>query len=163
KAVEDTAFYRYGRLLSRVDVGFDAKNFAAGVAAFHQACSARRARFPDAMLATATHDHKRGEDVRARLAILSEIAGEWAAKLQQWIERSAPLREPHDGKPAPSPGDVAILLQMIIGAWPPDLSAEDRNGLAIFAERLAGWQLKALREAKLATDWTAPNEAYEAA
>ena len=163
KAVEDTAFYRYGRLLSRVDVGFDAENFAADVAAFHQISHARRERFPDAMLATATHDHKRGEDVRTRLAVLSEIAGEWAAKLQQWIERSARLREPLDGKPAPSPGDVAILLQMIIGAWPPNLSAEDRNGLAVFAERLAGWQFKALREAKLATDWTAPNEAYEAA
>jgi (1->4)-alpha-D-glucan 1-alpha-D-glucosylmutase len=163
KAVEDTAFYRWGRLLSRVDVGFDAENFAADVAAFHEISRTRRERFPDAMLATATHDHKRGEDVRARLAVLSEIAGEWAAKLQQWIERSAPLREPLDGKPAPSPGDVAILLQMIVGAWPPDLSAEDRNGLAVFAERLAVWQVKALREAKLATDWKAPNEAYEAA
>lgn len=163
KAVEDTAFYRYGRLLSRVDVGFDAENFATDVAAFHKISRARRERFPDAMLATATHDHKRGEDVRARLAVLSEIAGEWAAKLQQWIERSAPHRELLGGKPAPSPGDVAILLQMIIGAWSPDLSAEDRNGLAVFAERLAGWQLKASREAKLATDWTAPNEAYEAA
>src|SRR5207302_6297461 len=88
---------------------------------------------------------------------------EWAAKLQQWVERSARLRELLDGKPTPTPGDVAILLQMIIGAWPPNLSVEDRNGLAVFAERLVGWQLKALREAKLATDWTAPNEAYEAA
>jgi (1->4)-alpha-D-glucan 1-alpha-D-glucosylmutase len=94
---------------------------------------------------------------------LSEIAGEWVAKLQQWIEQSAPLRPLFDGKPAPSPGDVAILLQLIIGAWPPDLSAKDRDRLAVFVERLAGWQLKALREAKLATDWTTPNETYEAA
>src|SRR6202000_3357750 len=77
KAVEDTAFYRYGRLLSRNDVGFDAARLGSSIATFHEACSRRLADVPDAMLATATHDHKRGEDLRARLAVLGEIAGEW--------------------------------------------------------------------------------------
>jgi (1->4)-alpha-D-glucan 1-alpha-D-glucosylmutase len=163
KAVEDTAFYRYGRLLSRVDVGFDPANFADGIAAFHQQSRLRAERFPYAMLATATHDHKRGEDVRARLAVLSEIPGEWSTKLDQWIEKTTPLLELVDGELAPSRGDVAMLFQTIVGAWPPELSAGDSDGCVAFAKRLVGWQQKALREAKLATDWTAPNESYEAA
>lgn len=163
KAVEDTAFYRYGRLMSRVDVGFDAANFADGVAAFHRKSLARCERLRDAMLATATHDHKRGEDVRARLAVLSEVADAWAGEVVQWIARTTPLLGRAGQNPAPSPGDVAILLQMIVGAWPPDLSGEDRAGRAAFADRLAAWQQKALREAKLATDWATPNAPYEAA
>ena len=163
KAVEDTAFYRYGRLLSRLDVGFDAERFAISVPAFHEACRARLRQFPDAMLATATHDHKRGEDMRARLAVLSEIAGEWAAKAKQWIDESAPLRQSHENRLAPARGDIAILLQTIVGAWPLALGLDDREGLASFASRIADWQLKALREAKLATDWTTPDEIYEAA
>ena len=163
KAVEDTAFYRYGRLLSRLDVGFDAERFAISVPEFDEACLARRRHFPDAMLATATHDHKRGEDTRARLAVLSEMAEEWAAKAMQWIEESAPLRQSQDNRLAPSHGDIAILLQTIVGAWPLALGIDDREGLQAFAARIADWQVKALREAKLATDWASPDEAYEAA
>jgi malto-oligosyltrehalose synthase len=163
KAVEDTAFYRYGRLLSRTDVGFDPANFADGVAAFHRQTEERESRFPHAMLATATHDHKRGEDVRAWLAALSEIPQIWEETLTGWLAEARPLFATVDGRPAPSRGDVAILFQMLVGAWPPDLTAGDQKGCAAFAERLGNWQQKALREAKLATDWTAPNEAYEAA
>jgi (1->4)-alpha-D-glucan 1-alpha-D-glucosylmutase len=111
------------------------------------------------MLASATHDHKRGEDVRARLAVLSEYASEWAEMLPRWIARCEPLRR----DAAPHPSDIAILLQMIVGAWPPDLAAADREGCTRFARRLAQWQEKALREAKLHTDWAVPNEAYETA
>jgi (1->4)-alpha-D-glucan 1-alpha-D-glucosylmutase len=122
---------------------------------FHTACRARREHFPDAMLATATHDHKRGEDVRARLAVLSEIPDEWERAVRRWRERNTPHRRLDDA-PMPSPGDEAMLYQMIVGAWPTDeLDVRD------YTERLAGWQLKALREAKLATDWTAPNLEYE--
>jgi len=163
KAVEDTAFYRYGALLSRIDVGFDPGRFAVTPADFHAVMRVRRERFPSAMLATATHDHKRGEDVRARLAVLSEIPDEWAAALQAWLRRSAPLCEAIAGAPVPHPGDIALLMQTIAGAWPPDLAVDDAAGCKQFAERLAAWQQKALREAKLATDWTAPNEAYESA
>lgn len=152
KAVEDTAFYRYGRLLSRNDVGFDAARLGGSVADFHRACADRLAAFPDAMLATATHDHKRGEDLRARLAVISEIPDEWAAFLAkcQTIEADRP-----------DPADEIMLYQMVVGAWPPALNPSDEPGCRTFAERLAVWQQKALREAKLRTDWTTPNEAYE--
>ena len=152
KAVEDTAFYRYGRLLSRNDVGFDAARLGGSVADFHHAQANRLASFPGSMLATATHDHKRGEDVRARLAVISEIPLEWAAFLR---ECQAIGTERLD------PADEIMLYQMIVGALPLDLDIADKAGCHAFAERLAAWQQKALREAKLRTDWTAPNEKYE--
>jgi malto-oligosyltrehalose synthase len=163
KAVEDTAFYRYGRLLSRNDVGFDASRFSTTAAQFHDSVLRRQARFPHAMLATATHDHKRGEDVRARLAALSEHAGEWASAVPRWIEQLAPLRRREGDALLPHAGDIAILLQTIAGAWPLDQRIDDDGARKAFAARLAQWQEKALREAKLATDWAVPNENYEAA
>jgi len=159
KSVEDTAFYRYGRLLSRNDVGFDIERFGDGAADFHTRMQRRRATQPHGMLATATHDHKRGEDVRARLTVLSERPTEWAQRQARWIEQCALLRR--DGMP--DPGDIAMLLQTIVGAWPLDLTLEDTVGRATFAQRLAGWQQKALREAKLKSDWADPNAAYEKA
>jgi (1->4)-alpha-D-glucan 1-alpha-D-glucosylmutase len=163
KAVEDTGFYRYGRLLSRNDVGFDAATFALDAEAFHRRMQRRRTDWPRALLATATHDHKRGEDVRARLAVLSGMAAEWAALQRDWVEASRSLAR--DG--APRPGDIAMLLQTIVGAWPFDLDADDAAGDAagrqVFAERLIAWQQKALREAKLCSDWANVDETYEAA
>jgi (1->4)-alpha-D-glucan 1-alpha-D-glucosylmutase len=153
KAVEDTAFYRYGRLLSRNDVGFDAARLGSTAGDFHRACAERMATFPDGMLATATHDHKRGEDLRARLAVISEIPDAWAAFLTQCHAI---------GGQKPDPADEVMLYQMIVGAWPPELTPTDAAGCKVFVERLAGWQQKALREAKLRTDWTTPNESYEA-
>jgi (1->4)-alpha-D-glucan 1-alpha-D-glucosylmutase len=162
KAVEDTAFYRYGRLLSRNDVGFDAELLGIEPDAFHVACKARAVEFPQALLATATHDHKRGEDVRSRLAVLSEIPAEWEVAVTRWRQLNLPHRQRSD--PALfSAGDEAILYQMIIGAWPNELLPSDRAGCDLFTTRLAAWQEKALREAKLRTDWTKPNLAYEAA
>ncbi|MFC7053476.1 malto-oligosyltrehalose synthase [Hansschlegelia quercus] len=157
KAVEDTAFYRYGKLLSRTDVGFDVATFAIDVPTFHEKMQERAKTFPEAMLTTSTHDHKRGEDVRARLAVLSEIPDEWIAAVERWRAMAEPFR---DGD-KPSAADEQILYQTLVGAWPHDLKTDDAKGLKTFAERIAGWQQKALREAKLQTDWTAPNEAYE--
>jgi (1->4)-alpha-D-glucan 1-alpha-D-glucosylmutase len=159
KSVEDTAFYRYGPLLSRVDVGFDPGWFASGVADFHRASIQRWKTHPVSLLATATHDHKRGEDVRARLAVLSEIPQEWTSKLRCWMDRTGGLA----GAATVSPGDVATVFQMIVGAWSPDLKLEDAQACQAYAERLSQWQIKALREAKLAPDWTDPNETYEKA
>jgi len=161
KAVEDTAFYRYGRLLSRNDVGFEADVLGIDAAQFHARVLRRQADFPHAMLATATHDHKRGEDVRARLAALTESATEWKGILPSWIERCRPLRRQSGDALLPHAGDLAMLLQTIVGAWPLDLEASDNEGRRTFAERLARWQEKALREAKLVTDWTVPNQDYE--
>ena len=163
KSVEDTAFYRYGRLLSRNEVGSDPGEFALSPAAFHAACSARAHNFPAAMLATATHDHKRGEDVRARLAVLSEIPRMWEAQVQRWMRLNASARREVDGGPAPDPADELMLYQMLIGAWPHSLAGGAVEGLRSFGKRIAQWQEKALREAKRHTAWVAPNVAYEAA
>ncbi|MBS0643276.1 MAG: malto-oligosyltrehalose synthase [Proteobacteria bacterium] len=153
KAVEDTAFYRYGPLLSRNDVGFDASRLGGVVEDFHAENMQRLKPFPDAMLATATHDHKRGEDTRARLAIISEIPQRWADFLLQMLSLSADVR--------PDPADEIMLYQTLIGVWPLNFdvtSESDRNALI---ERVTGWQQKALREAKLHSDWLDPDNAYE--
>lgn len=154
KSVEDTGFYRYGRLLSRNDVGSDIETFSLDVDAFHARMQRRLADYPHTMLATATHDHKRGEDLRARLAVVSELSADWTGFLSRWVD------------PASSrlmAGDQAMLLQMVVGAWPLDLHRNDDAGRRAFAERLCAWQQKALREAKLESDWAAVNETYEEA
>ncbi len=161
KSVEDTAFYRYGRLLSRNDVGFDPGRLACTTEDFHRRMQSRRASFPHAMLATATHDHKRGEDVRARLAVLSEIADEWSATLERWLALSAKQFSSGQGGSAPVPADLGMLFQTLVGAWPVELSLTEKTERDRFAKRVAAWQCKALREAKLRSDWTAPNEPYE--
>lgn len=163
KAVEDTAFYRSARLLSRNDVGFDAERFSADAAWFHNEAQRRLRDFPDNLLATATHDHKRGEDCRARLAVLSERAPWLASRVEHWRELAAPLREALDDGQAPSPGDELLLLQTLLGSWPLDLDLHAPQALKRYAERLRQWQSKALREAKLRSSWAAPNEGYEAA
>jgi (1->4)-alpha-D-glucan 1-alpha-D-glucosylmutase len=161
KAVEDTALYRYGRLISRNDVGFNPRRFAYSTAEFHRMMEVRKSQFPRTMLATATHDHKRGEDVRARLAVLSEIPEIWTQTLERWLGLSAPHRTTsHD---MPNAADVAILFQTIVGAWPDGLTITDHHGLAAYSKRVILWQQKALREAKLQSDWVEPNKAYEAA
>lgn len=176
KAVEDTACYRYGRLLSRNEVGSDAAEFALAADAFHAANLERSRRFPHGLLATATHDHKRGEDVRARLAVLSEIADDWAATLRAWSTLNTPHRRTPGGELltgtalpsavaardwAPGPTAEAMLYQTLLGSWPYELDPSDAPGVDAFAQRIAAWQLKALREAKLRTSWHAPDIGYE--
>jgi (1->4)-alpha-D-glucan 1-alpha-D-glucosylmutase len=158
KAVEDTAFYRSAVLLSRNDVGFSTEQFSAPLADFHQVNQQRLLAFPDNLLATATHDHKRGEDTRARLAMLSECAPWYVAQVEQWRSLAAPLR---DDACAPSAGDELILYQVLVGSWPLDL--DPGASLETYQQRLWQWQQKALREAKLQSSWSAPNEAYEQA
>ena len=158
KAVEDTAFYRHGVLLSRNDVGFSTERFSAPPEAFHQACQHRLEHFPDNLLATATHDHKRGEDCRARLAVLSERSIWYAHCVRAWRALAVPLRTDAS---EPTPGDELILYQTLLGTWPLALRPDDAEGLQRYYERLWLWQLKALREAKLETSWAAPNEPYE--
>ena len=158
KAVEDTAFYRSAVLLSRNDVGFSTEQFSAPLADFHAANQQRLQAFPDNLLATATHDHKRGEDSRARLAVLSECAGWYAEQVTHWRRLAAPLR---NDASSPSAGDELILYQVLLGSWPLDLHLDDRPALEAYQQRLWQWQQKALREAKLQSSWSAPNEAYE--
>ena len=160
KAVEDTAFYRYGRLLSRNDVGFSVERFSAPSEDFHRACAQRLKHFPHNLLATATHDHKRGEDSRARLAVLSERSTWYVQCVERWLPLAQALRT---DTASPTPGDELILYQVILSSWPLDLSPDDGHGLQQYNDRLWQWQLKALREAKLQSQWDAPNEPYELA
>ncbi|MDR6609388.1 malto-oligosyltrehalose synthase [Pseudomonas synxantha] len=160
KAVEDTAFYRSAVLLSRNDVGFNTEQFSAAVADFHQACIERLETFPDNLLASATHDHKRGEDSRARLAVLSERSTWYVDQIGLWRALARPLR---DDEQVPSAGDELILYQAILGSWPLELGIDNPSALEDYAKRLWQWQRKALREAKLQSSWSAPNDPYEQA
>ena len=163
KAVEDTACYRYGRLLSRNEVGADPGHLALDLPTFHALCAERARDYPHNLLATATHDHKRGEDARARLAVLSQadVVTHWASTVERWRERNAALRLPVDDAPAPSPADEYMLYQSLVGAWPLALSPEDAGGVRAFVARIGEWQRKALREAKRHSRWSRPNEPYE--
>jgi len=154
KAVEDTAFYRYSRLLSRNDVGFAAGHLAMPVEAFLASGQARVAAAPYAMLTTATHDHKRGEDARARLAVLSELPDTWRASVRDWFALA--------GDNLIAKDDAYALFQTLVGGWPLTLAADDRAGLAAFTDRIAGWREKSLREAKLRSSWSVPDADYEA-
>lgn len=158
KSQEDTMFYRYGRLISRNEVGSDPDVFALSPAAFHAANVWRARHAPRSMLATATHDHKRGEDVRARLAVLSEIPAVWRRVSESWLHwagQAFPLTGPRQA------GERYMLFQTMVGAWPLGLTPDDQAGLLAYVQRLAQWQLKALREAKQNTGWLAPDRWYE--
>lgn len=154
KSAEDTAFYRYLRLISRNEVGSYPGRLASDGGEFHAANVARAKAWPGNLLTTATHDHKRGEDVRARLAVLSERPEAWAAKVRPWLA----------GAPAEiDPADAYQMHQTLAGALPLDLDMGDAAGLKVFGERVAGWFTKALREGKLRSSWAVPNAAYERA
>jgi len=163
KAVEDTAFYRYGRLLALNEVGGNPAVFALEAPAFHDRTLRRSRDFPLAMNATATHDHKRGEDVRARLAVLSECSSDWTATLLDWHRRAVPHRAMLEAGLAPDFIDEAMLFQTLVGAWPLDLAPDDICGTDAFLSRIAVWQTKALHEAKRYSSWIAANPAYESA
>lgn len=158
KSVEDTSFYRSAILLSRNDVGFHPQHFSAPVDDFHAACIKRIEAFPDNLLATATHDHKRGEDTRTRLAVLSECSGWYAEQVERWRQLALPLK---GEDVAISVGDELMLYQAMLGSWP--LNLEGKADYKTYAERLTQWQEKALREAKLQSSWSANNEPYERA
>lgn len=159
KSVEDTAFYRHGKLLSRNEVGANPAQFALSPADFHAEARARRRDYPDALLATATHDHKRGEDLRVRLAVLSELPEAWRQQLEHWRVQNAVLR-PAAG---PDAADETMLYQMLVGVWPAGAQSPAAAALETLRQRLDGWQLKALREAKRHSHWSEPNPEYEAA
>ncbi|WP_022683216.1 malto-oligosyltrehalose synthase [Sphingobium bisphenolivorans] len=152
KAVEDTLFYRHVPLLSANDVGFAPDQPAVSFRTFHERTAARQELFPHAMLASATHDHKRGEDARARLALLSDIPDLWAERWQRWGR----LAEAQDA--AVHPADRYQIVQGLFGAWPLDSGDLDEAGLIA---RLGEWIVKMLREAKLRSAWEQPDEAYE--
>ena len=162
KSVEDTSFFRYGRLLSRNEVGADPGQFSLSPEDFHARCIERLAVTPNAMLATATHDHKRGEDARVRLAVLSSMPEQWATTIDRWLARDVADAQAR-GETALDPADAYLLYQTIVASWPLSLRLDDVPALQGFAERLVAWQEKALREAKQRSTWFDPDSEYEAA
>ncbi len=159
KGVEDTAFYRFGRLLSLNEVGGDPDVFGISVAAFHRENRRRMSRWPQAMLASSTHDTKRSEDVRARIDVLSEMPGFWREALQRWQRINRSRRTLVEDQQAPSPEDEHLIYQTLIGSVP--LQRPDEAGLALYRERIAQFAVKAAREAKVRTSWANVNEPYE--
>ncbi|SCY72561.1 malto-oligosyltrehalose synthase [Microvirga guangxiensis] len=164
KSLEDTTFYRYGRMIALNEVGGDPGHFGLTLQDFHEANAQRARDWPYSMIATATHDTKRGEDARARLLALSEMPEEWEGILRLWRETVSPHLSEVGGTLAPDANDQVILLQALLGAWPLELlEADDDAQLKNFHERMKGFVTKALREAKRQTSWISPNAAYEEA
>ncbi len=166
KGLEDTAFYRYNRFVALNEVGGHPDHFGVTLAAFHRANAQRAERWPHAMLGTSTHDTKRGEDTRARLAVLSEMPEEWARQVQAWSRILRARRGDVEGTAPPDRNDEYLFYQLLLGAWPADLTGiedPDPEKLRAFAERLEGAMVKSIREAKLRSTWASPNTAYEEA
>jgi (1->4)-alpha-D-glucan 1-alpha-D-glucosylmutase len=147
KGVEDTAFYRYGRLLALNDVGGDPSRFGIAVERFHAGCLERAQRFPFGLLTTMTHDAKRSADVRARLAALSWVPDAWTEHVGRWMSLSEKLRD----SDAPDDQERYFLFQTLVGAWP------------ISTDRIQAYMEKALREAKRNTSWVNQNPDWEQA
>ena len=145
KGVEDTALYRYVRLLALNEVGGDPQIFGTSVEQFHLANAKRNTHWPMALLASQTHDTKRSGDVRARLLVLSYIADEWTATVRHWHEITRPMRTGG----APDWTEELFIYQTLIGAWPMSI------------DRLGSYLRKALREMKRHTNWVEPNVQWE--
>ncbi|XVU23387.1 malto-oligosyltrehalose synthase [Actinoplanes sp. CA-054009] len=141
KGVEDTAFYRWTRFTARNEVGNDPAKFGVSPDEFHEAGAERHRHWPEAMTTLSTHDTKRSEDVRARLAVLAEVPGDWTEVVRRWV-RVAPLSDP---------ALAHLIWQAAVGAWP------------LSRERLQAYAQKAAREAATGTTWQHPDEAFETA
>lgn len=165
KGFEDTALYRYSRLSGLNDVGGDPRRFGMSSEEFHRANELRAEHWPHSMLATATHDTKRGEDVRARLAVLSTMADEWSRQVRRWARLNWSRKRLVDNAPAPDRNDEYLLYQTLVGAWPLELTADHwpRPHVAEFIERIQAYMHKAVREAKVHSSWANPDEEYEQA
>jgi (1->4)-alpha-D-glucan 1-alpha-D-glucosylmutase len=151
KGYEDTVLYRFNRLVSLNEVGGDPSRLGTSLAEFHAENVERHRRSPHALSATATHDTKRGEDVRARINVLSEIPAEWRARLAAWRRLNRKHHTMVDGAPVPGANTEYLIYQTLVGAWPIDVT------------RLRDYLLKAVREAKVHTSWTNPNARYDEA
>jgi (1->4)-alpha-D-glucan 1-alpha-D-glucosylmutase len=156
KGVEDTALYVYNRLLSLNEVGGDPNHFGISLSEFHAFNQNRQDKWTHAMSTTSTHDTKRGEDVRARLNVLSEIPDEWQQQVQTWRQLNQRYKTRHKQLACPDRNDEYALYQTLVGAYP---FAETE--LDTFVDRVKDYLLKAIREAKVHTTWLQPNAAYE--
>jgi (1->4)-alpha-D-glucan 1-alpha-D-glucosylmutase len=150
KGIEDTAFYRYVRLAALNEVGGEPLRFSLDAEAFHARARFRALRYPRTLLATATHDHKRGEDLRLRMAALAAIPDVW----ERTLRSLRPVIAEHTGDPPPAAADIYLFCQTLAALW-------DRLGGSGLEDRLALYMRKAAREAGLHTGWSNPNAGYE--
>jgi (1->4)-alpha-D-glucan 1-alpha-D-glucosylmutase len=160
KGIEDTAFYIYNRLISLNEVGGDPSQFGIGADALHDYLADRQARWPFALSPLSTHDTKRSEDVRARINVLSEIPDQWEERILAWQRINLPHRPAIGGTGGPDANDEYLLYQTLIGAFPLGPYEPQHES---FVARLQAYMEKAIREAKVHTSWTRPNESYEKA
>jgi (1->4)-alpha-D-glucan 1-alpha-D-glucosylmutase len=161
KGIEDTALYRFNRLVALNEVGGEPDAYGSGVGAFHTDAQYRARHWPHEMLATSTHDTKRSEDVRARISVLSEAPAAWRQAVNRWRRMNRTRRREVGGLPAPSPDDEYLLYQTLVGTWP--LEGPDDAGLDAYRQRIGAYMLKAAREAKVRTGWANTNTEYEEA
>ncbi len=161
KGVEDTAFYRYYPLASLNEVGGEPATPGTSVEHFHRRIQEQEATWPRTMVTSGTHDTKRGEDVRARLNVLSEVPEEWEARLGRWQAMNAESRVELDGEAVPDANEEHLIYQTLVGTWPLEKLSEKERGR--YVERIVKYVDKALREAKLHTTWTNPYEEYDQA
>jgi (1->4)-alpha-D-glucan 1-alpha-D-glucosylmutase len=164
KGMEDTAFYRYHRLISLNEVGGDPRRFGISPATFHRANAERLEHWPNDMLAGSTHDTKRGEDARARINLLSELPMAWARQVRTWLRINRSRRTEVEGaEPMPNPADEYLFYQTLVGAWPLELAHTDEAGMSAFADRVTAFMHKAVREGKESSSWDNPSSTYEQA
>jgi (1->4)-alpha-D-glucan 1-alpha-D-glucosylmutase len=161
KGLEDTAFYIYNRLVSLNDVGGTPGRFGTPLEVFHGQNLERLKNFPHAMITTDTHDSKRGEDLRARVAALSEIPERWQKSLARWNRLNRKKAVLLEGQSVPDRNEEYLLYQTLLGAWP--FGEMDPAGWEVFRTRIREYLVKAAREAKVNTSWNSPNQGYEAA
>ncbi|MBN1188424.1 MAG: malto-oligosyltrehalose synthase [Dehalococcoidales bacterium] len=161
KGVEDTAFYNYNPLISLNDVGFNPRVFGCSTTRFHRQNMLRSRYCPHSFNATSTHDSKRGEDVRARINVLSEIPAEWKADVLRWSRLNSAIKPVVNGELVPDRNEEYLLYQTLLGTCPADSPAEEEHG--VYLSRIQDYMLKALREAKVHSSWTNPNITYEEA
>ena len=161
KGVEDTAFYRYYPLASLNEVGGDPERFGLSVSAFHRRNLIRGELWPNSMNASSTHDTKRGEDVRARINVLSEMPSEWYRAIRRWRDLNRRLKITVGELTAPDSNEEYLLYQTLVGTWPLlPMSASDHAG---YIQRIQRYMEKALHEAKIHSSWINPNAAYDQA
>jgi (1->4)-alpha-D-glucan 1-alpha-D-glucosylmutase len=159
KGLEDTAFYVYNRFISLNEVGGNPERFGTPLETFHGQNIERTKFWPNAMIATATHDTKRSEDVRARLNVLSEIPEEWRQGLLRWSRINKRRKSVVDGQWIPDRNEEYLIYQTLVGAWP--MGAMNDMEHEMFKQRIKDYMLKAVREAKVNTSWISPNLPYE--
>ena len=163
KGLEDTAFYVYNRLVSLNEVGGEPEHFGTSVEAFHQQNALRAEKWPRSLLATATHDTKRGEDIRARIDALSEVPDDWRKTAIAFARRTEPLRREVEGRWAPDRNEQMLLLQTLVGMWPNGTAFPAPESLTHLRDRLQQYLFKAAKEAKVNTSWIQEDPRWEEA